>query len=64
MAKTYKAISFNALKDETIIENFCGCTIMPKCGSYGAHTLKTASGKEFVIWTSMGEVCLNIIEEK
>ena len=57
--KRLKGLSFKELIKETVIEVKCGCELMPTCGSYGATTLNTKSGRELVVWNSMGEVNLS-----
>lgn len=57
--RALNSISFKILINERIIEVKHGCDLMPKCGSYGATTLITKSGRELVVWNSFGEVCLS-----
>ena len=56
-----KGVAFSVLVGETIKEVAFGNPNTPKCGSYGAMTIVTESGKRLVIWQSMGEV--NLSEE-
>ena len=56
-----KGMSMKKLQTETIVAVKCGSDLTPACGSYGAYTVLTESGKEYVIWTSMGEVNLSEI---
>lgn len=57
--RALNSLSFKSIMEERIVEVKFGCDLMPKCGSYGAQTLITKSGRELVIWSSMGEVCLS-----
>lgn len=59
-----KAVGLTALLRETIKDVQFGSDMAPKCGSYGAYTLFTESGRELVIWNSMGEVNLSEVVEK
>ncbi len=56
--KKLEGCSFKVLTGERIVNERFGNPLTPKCGSYGAHTIMTESGREFVLWTSMGEVSL------
>ena len=64
MTKILQGMSFASLVDETIVEVSSGSTLTPKCGSYGAYTIRTKSGKQFVIWQSMGEVNLSQVIDR
>lgn len=50
------AIPAGLLVGETIAEIRCGSEHTPKCGPYGAYTIKTQSGRTFVVWQGCGEV--------
>lgn len=58
-----KGISIRNLKDIKIVSEKCGSDLTPKCGSYGAHTLFSDEGTEYVLWTSMGELNLSKVVE-
>ena len=59
-----RAIGVKGLVGETVVEVKNGSKHTPKCGSYGAYTLITKSGRELVVWNSMGEVNISeVIEE-
>ena len=62
--KTYKAQPMAILAGETITKVSHGNPIMERLPPYNGYTLYTASGREFVIWNSMGETNLNEILEK
>ena len=55
-------IAWTQLTGETIVEVKFGNPLTPKLGSYGAYTLITKSGRELVVWNSMGEVNLSEVE--
>ena len=57
--KRLKGVSFDELNAETIKNSYCGNELTPTCGSYGAHTIRTVSGREFVLWNALGEVNLS-----
>jgi hypothetical protein len=60
-----EAVSFEHLVKEEITAVQYGSIYVPKCGSYGARTLHTASGKEYVIWNDgHGEVNLSLVVQK
>lgn len=61
--KTYKPVPFKTLKNETITATKYGNSIMDNIKGYGCVTIETESGREFVIWNSYGEQCLNEIVE-
>lgn len=50
------------IKDLVISEVQCGSSHTPRCGSYGAYTLTTATGT-YVLWTAFGEINLSEVVE-
>ncbi len=58
-----KHLNFKALIGETITGVEFGNKLLHGLGSYGAETLKTASGRTFVFWQSMGEVNISEVIE-
>jgi hypothetical protein len=59
MTKRLKAVGFHSLRGETIVNERHGNELTPNCGGYGAYTLTTESGRELVVWNSLGEVNLS-----
>ncbi len=57
-----KSVPFRDLETESINHVKCGSDMAQACGSYGAYTIYTASGKEYVVWNSMGEINLSLVE--
>lgn len=45
MSEYQKGVDMHSLIGEKIIKVSFGNPLMPKCGSYGAYTLTTESGK-------------------
>ena len=57
----YKAVSMMTLKGQTIKEVRHNSDVMDRLNPYNGWTLITESGREFVVWNSMGETNLNEI---
>jgi hypothetical protein len=57
-------IGVKALKDLDIERITNGHDLTSSCGSYGAYTLHTKDGQEYVLWAGMGEVNLSKVREK
>jgi len=53
------AVNFKELEGETITNVKYGSPHYPRAGSYGAVTITTKSGKEFVLTQGFGEVNLS-----
>lgn len=63
MIKIYRQIPFKDLEGETIVKVEHGNAAMPRLRTYQGMTLIAESGREFVVWSGSGEVCLNEIVE-
>lgn len=60
-SQMYNGVSMSTLIGETIIEVKFNNPEMPKLNPYNGYTLITKSGREFVIWNSLGETNLSEI---
>ncbi len=63
MTQRLQGVSFRVLEGITIVEVIHGHKLTPSCGSYGAYTIKTEKGEEYVIWNSLGEVNISQVVE-
>lgn len=58
------AVSLQALKGETIKRVSYNNDMMPKLNAYNGYTLFTESGRELIVWNSMGETNLSEVKER
>jgi hypothetical protein len=63
MSHPTNVVNFDALVGETIESVSYGSRYKPQLGSYGARTLKTKSGKEFIISQCLGEPILSEVKK-
>lgn len=57
--KMWDAKPLATLEGRKIVKVKFGAPQTPKLGSYGAYTITTDDGKEYVIWQAMGEINLS-----
>lgn len=58
-----RSVAWHALEGEQVVETKSGNANTPKLGPYGATTLITKSGKQFVVWQAYGEVNLSLVTD-